>query len=447
MLSKVLVATAVAGLGALAVLATAPRFAALLLIGAAFLSGIGIAVGEMTMRPEQVAGLLVAGHLLLRAQGLRIPRVTLLVGAWLSLGMLSALGESGTNRAAQHLVRLAMTTVPVFALPLLLPSGQAARRGWDSYVWCGALASAGGVIAMASHELLGTDFGVTHEATLDYVNAQGTLLEPNLLGSLAAAVGIALLLRLTDGELGVRGRALAALGLLVSGVALAASMTRAAWLAFPPLAAGAWVIAPVDRARRRLRAARLALSGVALAAGVALVVPSLQAQRPSDFRTGLAGRVTSLVRLEDDQNLGVRFRRFDRALAEWQRRPLFGAGHGAMERLAGEEDNRLAWTGNLEVHLLVDTGVAGLLLILGFFVATGMHLAKRLRCACDALDRRYAVEQLAAVAMLFLCSQMTDSSWLASFWVTLGLVHAGVAPVDRRRPVAEAASAARAPAP
>ena len=43
----------------------------------------------------------------------------------------------------------------------------------------------------------------------------------------------------------------------------------------------------------------------------------------------------------------------------------------AMERIAGTEDPMLSWAGNLEVHLLADTGVIGLgLFVLSFVLAT-----------------------------------------------------------------------------
>jgi hypothetical protein len=156
-----------------------------LLVAASFLSGIAIPLGPLSVRPEQIAGPLVLLVVLL-CPAYRAPRAVLFVLLWLATGVAGALGEAETSRALVHAVRLFATALPVVLLPMLV-RGPSAERAWDAYLAFGTLASLGGLVALISHRLFGTSFGIVDSPRLGYVAAQGTILEPNILGALAAA--------------------------------------------------------------------------------------------------------------------------------------------------------------------------------------------------------------------------------------------------------------------
>src|SRR5207248_2162783 len=124
---------------------------------------------------------------------------------------------------------------------------------------------------------------------------------------------------------------------------------------------------------------------------------------------------------------------YEAALELFRERPLIGAGHGAMERIAGAEDHRLAWAGNLEIHLLADTGLAGTLAFLGFLGASVGAVWRAHARARGGDEKRRHLERLGALLVLLVCAQATETSWLASFWVLFGLALAAA----RARPEAD----------
>jgi glycosyltransferase involved in cell wall biosynthesis len=155
-------------------------------------------------------------------------------------------------------------------------------------------------------------------------------------------------------------------------------------------------------------------------------------------RSGVAGKLTSFGRLAEDPNVAVRLRSYEAAVGLFLERPFLGAGHGAMERIAGVEDARLAWAGNLEVHLLADTGLLGALAFGLFVVLALRRVLARGGTPCGE-ERRRHVERLGALLVLLACSQATEASWLASFWVLFGLALASAReeplPAPRAAPV------------
>ncbi len=420
-----------------------------LLLAGSFLSGWAYPVGESLVRPEQLAGPLVALALLFRRRARPLPRVALPVLAWILLGAFSAMSLPDPQRALVHAIRLLATVAPVFALPALLVSRADAERAWNGFLALIVLEALVALACAVSHEALGTTAGVTVERYLGFSHPHGTLLEPNLLGMLSAVGALAFGLRAVSTGLprAVRWRS-GFLGTVLLA-SLAASVTRAAWIALliATLACaalrtyGSPKSAPWDRrrsSRSRLGLARLLTATVGLGAlllGFGGLVPGsrdllAKASDLLDADAGIPRKVALLGRPDEDPNVGVRLRTYEAAMRVFSEHPLFGAGHGAMERLLGDEDRTLAWAGNLEVHLLADTGVVGLSLILGFVGAVFARTLHQLASATDATDaasRCRARERFGALLILVLCAQATETSWLSSFWVLMGLALAASA--------------------
>lgn len=427
-LSPLLAAAAAAGTAAVTALLCLPAEGlAAVLSGASFLSGLALEVGPVSVRPEQAAGLAIGIALLPRRGLASLPRVTLLAALWLAVGLLSALVFPEPGRGLVHTARLLATTVPLFALPAALSTPKRAERAWDLFLLFCVVEGLVGVGALAAHLALGTTWGMTIEPRLGIVHPHGTLLEPNLLGALSAAGGLALLLRSAQGTIPVRSRHLALAGALICLGALFASVTRAAWMALPAAALLLLLVAPrrpsaKGERRTRLRLAVAASIGIALAGTVAVVARSDGRLDAASSRMGISGRLRALANPSEDPNIVVRFRTYAAALALFRQSPLAGMGHGAMERIPGSEDRTLRWAGNLEVHLLADTGLAGLCLVLGLLFAIAFRTLGAVRSAPSSEERGRALERLGVLIVVVFCAQATETTWLASFWVVLGLL-------------------------
>jgi glycosyltransferase involved in cell wall biosynthesis len=404
-----------------------PFAAAAALVAASFFSGVAIPVGTMAVRPEQLVPPLVLLLFLARPLG-PFPRLGIPVGLWVALGLFSALAQPLPERAAVHTLRLLVTSLPVFLLPALLRTREEAERAWDLFLALVCAEAAVSLAALASHGIFGTSWGVFVERQLLFVHPMGTLLEPNLLGTVTAAGALALLLRLLSPLVAPARRGRAAVGALLLLAALGASLTRTAWLALPVgLLATLAVWGPGGpRSERAHRTSlRLALACGVLAATLAGTAAALRLPEQLEARTGVVSRLAMLLDPARDPNVQVRLRTYATALTLWREAPFAGMGHGAMERTAGTENRTLSWAGNLEVHLLADTGILGLALVLGFAAVVATRVLVAARHSVGEARRRQA-ERLGAIVVLLLCAQATETSWLGSFWVLFGLALAGL---------------------
>lgn len=411
-----------------AALALSPVALANALVAASFLSGLVIPIGGFQVRPEQLAGALVFLGFLLRQRVRPFPRITLLVAAWVFLGALSAFGEPGASRALEHTLRLGATVLPVFLLPALL-SPEEGERAWDGFLLLAVLEALVALVAFLSYFWFGTHWGVFEERFLLFAHPQGTLLEPNLLGALAAAAAVPLFLRVLAKDRSPFARLRDGLGLTLLLFAVAASVTRAAWLALPialvfVFLAEAALFPWAHRARAVRPVLLVALSTVLLAGLVAFVILKTRS------REGVAEKIASLARPRSDPNVRARLRTYAAAGRLVETAPFLGRGHGAMERIPGTEDRALAWAGNLEMHLLADTGLVGLALVLTFVGATLLRLRRAALRTNDGEKRRRLLERLGALLVLLLCAQATETTWLASFWALFGLALAANAAAD-----------------
>jgi len=411
-----------------------PFAAAACLVAASFFSGMAVRVVGLEIRLEQVLPPLVLLVFLARPLG-SFPRLAVPVGLWVAIGLFSSLGQPIPERAAAHTLRLLVTSLPVFLLPALLKTREEAERAWDLFLALSCAEAVVALAALASYGIFGTFLFVFPEKYLLYVHPMGTFLEPNILGTVMASAAVALLLRLLSPLLTPAQRGRAALGALLLLAALGASLTRSAWFALPigllvTLAAGGPGGHRTEGSHRT--ALRLALACGVLVAALAGTAVALRLPEQLEARSGVVGRLAMLLDPARDPNVQVRLRTYDTALSLWREAPLAGMGHGAMERTAGTEDRTLAWAGNLEIHLLVDTGLLGLALVLGFVAVAILRVLFAARRSTGEVRRRHA-ERFGALVVLLLCAQATETSWLGTFWVLFGLALASL-PTAKRAP-------------
>ena len=197
------------------------------------------------------------------------------------------------------------------------------------------------------------------------------------------------------------------------------SLSRGAWLS---LAAGVLVVAVV-RAPVLLRRAAPVVAFVALLVplGVALAGP-LGAGRTMD---GLLSRLSTLdvTRLNTDISVRERLDQYAKALEGIGVHPILGNGTGSFgQSYTYLTVDQPGWVGNLELHLLYDSGLLG---FAGFWLAlgaAGLGAVRAYRRARDPLLRAAILGLGAGLLTLLVAYQTTEATWLAFTWVHLGLL-------------------------
>src|SRR5205823_5203889 len=104
----------------------------------------------------------------------------------------------------------------------------------------------------------------------------------------------------------------------------------------------------------------------------------------------------------------------------WPASPLLGHGTGAFG-LIYQFDDEPAWIGNLELHLLYDDGLLGLIGFVGLWIWTALRVARATRQASSLRRRRLGIGLIGALGALFVAYQTTEGSWLGFTWWYLAL--------------------------
>jgi O-antigen ligase len=256
----------------------------------------------------------------------------------------------------------------------------------------------------------------------------GTLWEPNVLGSYLAAGAALTLAALLAAPAGRRGWAYTG-ALALIGAALSLSLARTAWAGLGVAAVlvvwGAWRGGLRSQLARGLGRAAVALGAVGLF--LLLLAPALF---PGTSR-GLQARAdVAAYNPAADPSLQARVDTLRGALPGVLAHPILGNGAGSYAAHHLDEQGAPGWIGNLELHLLYDSGALGLALALGGLALVAGSAARALRrTAGGAPDHAVILGLLAAGAALFVAYQATEGTWLAYTWVYVGLLaRAGAAP-------------------
>jgi O-antigen ligase len=110
------------------------------------------------------------------------------------------------------------------------------------------------------------------------------------------------------------------------------------------------------------------------------------------------------------------------AIKGWLKRPIFGNGTGSYLFIFGAMAG--GWIGNLPLHVLFDTGIVGLLLLLVALVAASRPAIRALRSPAVAWETTHYVlfGLVAAGVALIVTYEFTDGTWLGFTWVFFGML-------------------------
>jgi O-antigen ligase len=256
----------------------------------------------------------------------------------------------------------------------------------------------------------------------------GTLWEPNLLGSYLAAGGVLALSSLLSTVSGKQAGGLAgAFAVILSALGL--SLARGAWLGFAAgvvlLGVGLVVLRlrgaqPLGTLRRNIVLAVLAAS----TAGLFLTVIA-----PAFFPGTSAGLGSRLnvwgYDPQSDPSVRARFDTVQQALPDIWAQPVIGHGAGSFGLSHQDDKGNAGWIANLELHVLYDSGILGLACWVAGFAGLAWAAWRFVRMQpFDGEDDLAwtTLGLLGAVAALLVAFQATEGSWLAFPWVYLGLL-------------------------
>lgn len=424
-------------------------------------------VGDTNLRFELVLGLLALAVALLyyRSRALAaMGAIEWLLVGWLGLNVVSSVAFSPrpSESLRSSLVLVGLLAI-YLAVVLLLRSRSAAL--WATCLWVatGAAVALLGLVEAVLFTVAGSTQGISlHRAYSDgeltvVPMVTGTIWEPNLYGAFSLSAGlVAASLALAPERAGIGEKRVlwACVALCFSGVVL--SMTRTVWLVGVAGVLVLAVAAGIIASRRGERPVQpwlgAVLVGVAVGTVIALAMPRVQwstadpwelsygrleervgnevrAMRRGDASgsaagSALAGRIGELNSWESAPTLVARQNANALALDLWRERPWLGWGTDAFRHVAQPEPHAPAWVPNVILHVLFDTGVAGLV-VLGLAVVLAGFRAVRAFAKPARLWQAGDFALLGLVVAsgaLVLCYQMTDGTWMGFTWFTFALL-------------------------
>jgi hypothetical protein len=440
-----------------------------LLVGAVSADRFGIRWHGINLRLELIAAVVLALWAVVtwRVAAVRIGLIEYCLAGWLAVGAFSSLVFSPAPRESLRLTLLLVGMVALYGLAVVFIRSRAdLTRAALVWIAVGTVVAAFGIVEAILYALFDSHVGIAFDGTaagnivIIAPRVTSTMWEPNIFGSYLLTVwALAFALSLAPAAQ-TRGRTWAlriAMGITVAGIVI--STTRVVWVVGPLLLLSMLAVARQRGlfARRRLLAdfinpnlAGIAI-GLALATAMSVVdcpmaaptsslaaTPNVGAglgsgppppatnptQGPGCVRSGsvfmqhahgffAAGSTSSFTGRLEVAKL---------ALKGWLHRPLFGNGSGSFLYVFGP--NTSGWIGNLPLHILFDTGIAGFLLLLIALVAAGRRAIRPLTAAIPAWETtHYVLFGLVAAGLALLVTyEFTDGTWLGFTWVFLGML-------------------------
>jgi len=417
----------------------------------AALNGVPLSIRGSQMRVDQLAACLLCVTLLAAVihgrRTLRTDATTWWLAAILAMNAISSVLNSPTlGYSLAQCVNLASAwSLYVLVINFIESPRELAlflRRELQAASIACVVAILAFVLAVVGLNLGGAEVSASAATRLTAAyGAFGTLEEPNILGSFAAAhlvLAVALMTARHDPEMELPSPLLLRWVAGTAGMALLLSFTRAAWLGavFGILFAAMLRPSTTERVARRTRMVLPAVAVVIVA--VALVFS------PGDTGALLRFKLSNLVNLES-QTAVVRALVYGLAIDQVTTHPIVGWGTFTFAPLVAQGVDfqqftnwKNLWIGNYLLLALHDTGVIGLALWCGMLwsiIARALRAIRALRTpAPGASDVTLALTT--AVVTMLIPFLATNGFSLGFPWLLIGLLG-----VSARRAATESASA------
>ncbi|HEV2032726.1 MAG TPA: O-antigen ligase family protein [Candidatus Dormibacteraeota bacterium] len=371
-------------------------------------------VGRLNVRPEQIAGVLAL--LAWVAFALRSSRNTLVwpdrtelaLIAWFALAFVSSVAAP-PNRvdSLKVLALLILSSLGLFSLRRLVanrPEQLDAVVGWALLAF--AVECAYASLAYFVH-VFGPTISLSVNPATGQLDAYGTLWEPNVLGAMAGAGAVGWVF------IGPRFFKHAWIGVAVCLTACAVSFARAAWLAVIVVI----LLTLATPIRRRIDLRTLGLGALGTVLSTAWILASDRIGNYTQGR-GIGSSVGSATDL-----LG-RLYQFAPAFTDLKAHPILGGGIDSFGQRHVQVGGTPEHLGNLELLILNDTGLLGLLVFVAFLVTI---LLAVWRCREHPI-----VLGLAAMTMVIaIANQATETLELMITWLLIGLLLAATDAASR----------------
>jgi hypothetical protein len=416
-----------------------------ILVIASLVNSFYVPLAGRRVRLEHLAGPAVflafaVSQLVRRKTIVRLDAFSALAAAWVvTNGISSWLYAPNPSESFVHVIRLgvlAATFLTVANLPPL--DADAWRTRIRIWLALGMVQVAYGLLIWILARFWGIWWpGASLEVLLVGISIQGTQFERNLFGILAATLlAVTAYMLIAQRQRGQR--VLASTRFLVVACALSSgavvlALTRSAWLAVVVASPMAYLLfdrRPLAQADRPLLHAGVALP-VLLGAliGILQILPAAEkfTGAPAPAAAGaVAGRLSTFAHLDSDFTVNTRVQDARWAVNDWLASPLLGRGTGSFAQIHGTRVGTEAWISNLVLHTMVDTGLVGLFLQISLF---GLVAWRTWQAASTTREPRLAIG-LKAMTLGFLviavAYQFTEGTWLAVFWIHLGLMVNGI---------------------
>lgn len=422
----------VAALGALILIPLRWPYGALtVLFAASAMPNFTFQVFSWNAKPENFVVPLVA--LAVFAQvALTQERLLLRATDWLLVAFvgMNYIGSSINSPQPQATLRWALqftlAAASYFVTIRLVNDRERLRKAMKIFLIVGTAEMGYGLLCYASNRMFGTQAGITPYSYFEDSPAiRGSLWEPNIFGGYAAAFSVMFLFyRLNAGSR--RGRY--TVGFLLASFALILSLARQGWIGFSVgLVFVFWY-----HARRNSVTFRSLLSWGATISIVALAL-ILIAVQGNEY---LGERLQTMAHPDEVYTFAHRMVFNMAALDHARQHPWLGWGSSSFGLFWNWETPwdgiTPAWTGNLEIRMLHDTGVIGLGLFLAFIAKLLGGALTTLKKTDNADDLHTIGALVSGLLVLLVAFQATDATTMAFPWVHLGLLAAGIRVLEER---------------
>jgi O-antigen ligase len=431
--SPIVVVACVGGILMAATTYFSPRVGFYALIASAMFNRFDVFVAGVHLRPDHIvivpvligiAPLLameLLGRLSQPSQRLRVPALSLVVFSgfvlYISTNLLSSYLFSPLFWESFQIVAWFVLSFMAFAITYFVVGRYISLgEAFFAMLVSGFISGAIGVSLFLLFKLTGSIVGIQPPdvATDPIYKATGTFLEANLFGSFQAFTVVAGIALLSSSEKATRpASVLLVLGTSVSAIAMALSLTRAAWL-------GAICGVLLLLAFHQLRSGR----SIALLLRFAVVgFVSVAALAPTGLLGSVVARFRDIGISESSGTLAFRLERFRLALQEWPSSPFLGLGTNSYAQRHWDPTRDYApdYLPNLLLATLYDTGILGLLILVSVFAAlVGALISVTVRNKTGR-QGALALAMLCGAAVLFVSYQATNGFWFSYVWIILAI--------------------------